>query len=101
VNSAPYFYEYEETIPLLFTNNSEITGAESKKRERFLVTIDELLQKSTYLIMSDSFFFIEFLVESTRCKHKQTDIFEVSKESDSHVERRILFISFIVFYFWK
>jgi hypothetical protein len=57
VNSAPYFYEYEETIPLLFTNNSEITGAESKKkRERFLVTIDELLQKSTYLIMSDSFF---------------------------------------------
>jgi hypothetical protein len=29
VNSAPYFYEYEETIPLLFTNNSEITGAES------------------------------------------------------------------------
>lgn len=57
MNSAPYFYEYEETIPLLFTNNSEITGAESKKRERYLVTIDELLQKPTYLITYNELLF--------------------------------------------
>lgn len=47
MNSVPY--EYEETFPLLFTNNSEITGAESKKRERYLVTIDELLQKNPHV----------------------------------------------------
>jgi hypothetical protein len=31
VNYVPYLYEYEGIIPLLFTNNSGITGAESKR----------------------------------------------------------------------
>ena len=31
MNYVPYLYEYEEIIPLLFPNNSGITGAESKR----------------------------------------------------------------------
>lgn len=31
MNYVPYLYEYEEVFPLLFTNNSGITGAESKR----------------------------------------------------------------------
>ena len=42
MNFVFYFYEYEEIILLLFINNSEIVGVELKKRERFLVIIDEL-----------------------------------------------------------
>ena len=75
MNSAPYFYEYEETIPLLFTNNSEITGAESKKGRGIWSPLMNYSKKATYLIMSDSYYIIEFLVESTRCKHKQMETF--------------------------
>jgi hypothetical protein len=30
VNYVPYLYEYEETLPLLITNNNAINGTESK-----------------------------------------------------------------------
>lgn len=31
MNYAPYLYEHERIFPLLFINNSGITGAESKR----------------------------------------------------------------------